>query len=168
MMLSKRNKCMKKYLNCSFAILTGMLLLLNSACSGGGSYQKSIYTDDTKISAEGDSYSFKNRVGNTDKNSLSLNISGFYGKQTVWEISAKEDSTVTLVVQDRIDSGRFKLCLIDAKKSVTTITEGSKTDTIMAAVTKGKNYITMVGSNAKGKIKISLSSGNNVSIKQLE
>ena len=152
----------------SGGILMGLALLMLAACSNAGAYQKSVYGDDGKISAQGDSYTFANRVGSTDDTGASLEFSGFSGKQTLWDIDAAKAGTITLEVEAGIKSGKFKLCLIGPDDIVSIIAEGSVTDTIAVAVDKGASRIVMVGSNAKGEIDAVLTCDDSLSIQAAE
>lgn len=88
-------------------ILYVVLLLTITGCSQIRSYQNSIYNDDVKIANQGDNYTFKDRIGSAITNNLSLTFSGFYGKQTIWGIDAKEIHRIEVDIRIRLRSGKF-------------------------------------------------------------
>jgi hypothetical protein len=133
-----------------------LLVGLVSGCSQLNSYQAGIYDDDAKIANQGDSYTFGNRLGSIKETSLHLEFSGFYGKQTVWTIEANENGIVWLDVEIALDSGKFKLCRVDADHRVDVIAEGEIDKVIQAEVTRGKNTFVIVGKNAKGEVEIGI------------
>ncbi|HAO61966.1 MAG TPA: hypothetical protein DCQ90_08720 [Erysipelotrichaceae bacterium] len=137
-------------------ILLILLIGLVSGCSQLNSYQAGIYDDDAKIANQGDSYTFANRLGSIKETSLHLEFGGFYGKQTVWTIEANEKGIVWLDVEIKLDGGRFKICLVDANREVTVIAENETDEVIQVEVPQGKNYLVLVGKNAKGNARISL------------
>lgn len=133
-------------------IITVVLLFLITGCSDVNSYQKSIFTDEAKISKQGDSYTFISRTGKMDENTLSLTFKGFYGKQTIWEVNADEDSVVDLNITTIVNGGKFKICLINSIKEVFIISEDTQKENVVLNVPKGKYHISIVGSNAKGDV----------------
>lgn len=155
---------MKKSL---FSLFLALLVLL-TGCISTDSYQRSIYSDNTKILKQGDSYTFSNRVGKADGNTLSLDFKGFYGKQTIWEISAEETCSVKLEINTKINKGKFKICLIDSDNNVSIISEGTREETIHLDILSGKNHIVIVGSNSKGKTNINITSSGDVKTDPIE
>lgn len=145
-------------------ILVSFWLLILNACSSAGAYQQSVYDDDQKISAQGDSYTFVNRIGESDETEISLTFSGFSGKQTLWEVDADEDGTISMAADITIKGGRFKLCLIDSDNHVTAIANDSTSGELSVPVVKGVSRIALVGDGAKGEIKISLSENEGITI----
>ncbi|MHC1734727.1 MAG: hypothetical protein AB9921_03555 [Erysipelotrichaceae bacterium] len=146
-------------------ILLILLIGFVSGCSQLNSYQAGIYDDDAKIANQGDSYTFGNRLGSIKETSLHLEFSGFYGKQTVWTIEANENGIVRLDVEIALDSGKFKLCRVDADHRVDVIAEGEIDKVIQAEVTRGKNTFVIVGKNAKGEIDVKIQNSDDFSIK---
>ena len=140
-----------------------LLIFLFAGCSNN-SYQNSLYNDNIKISEQGDSFSFKDRIGTTEDNSLSLTFNGFYGKQTIWAINTDEYSVIDIAVKVNVTSGKFKICLINENKEVSVISEGSIDQIISINIPKGKNYIAIVGSDANGEADVKISNIGNVSI----
>ncbi len=130
-------------------------LFIISGCTLTDPYRKSVYNDNTKIAREADSYTFGSRLGRTEGNKLNIDISQFYGKQTIWSIAAGEDCILETSVKADV-TGQFKICLVTPDKSVVIISEGANTENINVNVPKGSNSIAIVGSNAGGKVSINI------------
>ena len=148
--------------------MTVVLLVSFAGCSNSNSYQKSLYNDDDKIAKQGDSDTFTSRVENTDENTLALSFKGFYGKQTIWTITAEEDSTLDLEINAKVDNGDFKICLINSASEVFIISENATKEPFVVHVPEGKNHIAIVGSNAKGEVEIKISDNEHVSLEVIE
>lgn len=149
-------------------LLTVLIAVLGSGCSKISSYQKSIYNDAAKISANGNSYTFISRDGNNVRNNYAISFSGFSGKQTIWKLSAQEDADLLIDCNIKIDRGQFKICLISDAKEVTTLAEGSTTRKITIHLTEGTNYLALVGIGANGDIDLLLTENNQISVSLLE
>lgn len=148
-------------------IYTVLVMLFFAGCSNIDSYQNSIYNDNMKISKQGDSFSFKDRIGTIEDNSLSLTFNAFYGKQTIWQLDSKEHSSIDLDIKVKVTNGKFKICLINNNKEVTVIAEGSKDEIISINVPTGNNYIAILGRNAAGEVNATISNKVNVSINKM-
>ncbi|MEQ8201395.1 MAG: hypothetical protein ABRQ24_08265 [Syntrophomonadaceae bacterium] len=133
-----------------------LMMLAFYGCRFTAPYQLSIYNDDAKIAQPGDSYSFNQRVGRTVANQLSLQFSGFTGKRTIWSIAAGQDCVLELDLNNEITTGDFKVCLIDPGRKISIISEGSQAGLISVNVPRGDNELTIVGSEAAGKIDMTL------------
>jgi len=133
-----------------------LLVLALAGCSRIHAYQKSMYDDNAKIASQGDSYTFRDRIGSVKENILSLTFSGFYGKQSIWRVDAEEDGSVDADIKITMKSGKFKLCLIDNENKVSVITEGVGINKLSVPIKKGRNYLVIVGNNAAGEVRASL------------
>jgi len=158
---------MKKNSKNSLILIIVLIVLLFNGCADINSYQKSIYDDASKISAMGDSYSFVSRIGNFNNNNFSISFKGFSGKQTLWKLTAKEDCTSILDLKTEIESGKFKICLININKEVIPIEEGTKDEAITIDIQKGDNYITIVGNEASGKVDLAVAENEKVTVTQI-
>ena len=149
-------------------LLTVLIAVLGTGCSKINSYQKSIYYDAAKISANGDSYSFVSRNGDFINNNYAISFSGFSGKQTIWKLIAQEDTDLLIDCNIEINRGQFKICLISDAKEVTTLAEGSTTKRKTIHLTEGTNYLALVGIDANGEIDLLLADINQVSVNLIE
>lgn len=146
--------------------LSSILLTFSITGCSISEYQKSIYKDDSKIASQADSYSFRNRVGSTSSGKSSVKFGTFYGMDTLWTIEATKETSISLDIDVRVDSGDFKVVLINPDNRVIVIAEGQKSGTQELKLQMGKSRIKIVGSNAKGEAKLSIKDNNNIKIKQ--
>lgn len=137
-------------------LLSILLALVLTGCSRIHDYQNSLYGDDAKIASQGDSYTFRERLGSVKGNTLDLTFSGFYGKQSIWKIDAVEDGSIDLDIKITMKSGKFKLCLVDSKNNVSVITEGAGIKKLPVAILKGRSYLVVVGNNTSGVVNASV------------
>lgn len=150
------------------ALVLSLIFIFTTGCSNISAYQKSIYDDTGKIAATGDSYTFTSRIGKFINDKIAISFKGFSGKQTILKLSAKENSAYLIDCNTEIKSGKFKICIIDEEKEVSTIAEGNKAETLTIEIKKGVSYIAIVGSDANGKINLTLNENDNVSVHQVE
>jgi len=143
------------------------IVVLITSCSNFDSYQNSIYNDNVKISKQGDSYSFKDRLGVIEDNNISLTFNNFSGKQTIWEINAEEQSTFDFEVKIKTSKGEFKVCLISENNDVIIVAEGVFDGTIPINIQKGRSYIAIVGRSTDGEIIGVLNNVENISINKI-
>lgn len=129
-----------------------------------GSYQKSIYEDNSKIISKFDSSFYLNQVSNKIGGVLKSKFR-FTGMDTVYKLNAKEDGTISVNYNVNITSGKFKIVLISPDNEVITILEGSGEGNKEILLTNGKSRLKLVGNNAKGNIEISINTKNNIKIK---
>jgi len=141
------------------AIMVGIL-------TGCTKYQRDIYNDDSKISGEADSYTFRTRLGNTYDDKAKFKFSKFYGMETLWVVNAKAEGAITLDIKAEVNNGKFKAVLISPDKQVSTIFEGSKEEKLEVKVPKGKSRIKVVGDGAKGEVNIIIKESDNIKVKK--
>lgn len=135
-----------------FIVLSLSLFLLGVGGCNVSDYQKSIYSDNSKIAKEADSYTFNNRIGSTNKNETNIEFSAFTGMETIWIIEVKEEGSVSVNYESKIENGDFKTVLISPNGVLTNIFEQSKSGTSTLNLQKGKNRIKIVGNDAKGEV----------------
>jgi|PlaIllAssembly_1097288.scaffolds.fasta_scaffold146281_2 hypothetical protein len=145
-------------------LLAVLLVLVSTGCSGVSTYQKSIYSDDTKISNSADSYYFGDRIGGIQDNKLSLTFGSFYGKQTIWTLQAEQKSTINLDLEISVEQGQFKVCSVNPDKQVSVISEGADNRNVSFDLPEGKSFIVIVGNNANGRINMIINTDENVKI----
>lgn len=149
----------------SLLIITIISLVLISGCSRVNAYQKGIYGDFKKIVKQWDSYTYKKRVGSISNNEGNISFSKFSGMETLWNIRAGEESSITINYDFEIDKGDFKLVLINPKSGIE-ILKGSSNGEYEIELMEGKSRIKIVGREAKGKISIVLTSKGDVNIRK--
>ena len=149
-----------------------ILLLLSlsftfAGCSKVSSYQESIYSDESKIIKEADSYSYIIRTGSTKDNISTIGFKTFNGMETLWTINTEERGTLTIDYDTVIEQGKFKLVLINPNNEVQTILENEQSGTATIEMIKGKSRLKIVGLDARGEIEITLSMSNGVKAKSI-
>lgn len=149
-----------------FLVSISTIMVSLSSCSKVSAYQKSIYTDDNKIINRGDSYTNTTRIGNASNNFIDFKFSGFSGKESIWTITASEDTYIDMEVETKTDSGDFKVCLVTPQKSVSIVCEKSLSENIRLDLPIGDSILCLVGKNSKGSLKITRTDANSeISIK---
>ena len=117
--------------------------------------QKTLYDNDEAIASEADSYSFRNRTGRSEGNSTDMK---FYltGMDTIWQLSAEENCSLTVSFDITMKSGQFKVVLISPDNEVETIVEGSATGQKEISIMPGQSRIKIVGKETETELKLSL------------
>ena len=149
------------------SILILSLAFIFTGCSKVSSYQESIYSDESKIINEADSYSYLTRTGTTKDNKSTVRFKTFNGMETIWTINTEEEGTLTIEYNTVIKQGKFKLVLIDPNNDVQTIIEQPGSGTASIEMKKGKSRIKIVGLDAQGEIQAILSASKNMKVKSV-
>lgn len=134
-----------------------VLLIALSGCSAAGQDKLNIYADDAMIAAEGDSYTFTNRVGGVNEDdTLDLTYSGFTGSNSIWTVEFAESGTLTLQYQSTVKAGDFKVVLVGPEKQVMTLFEGTQAGEKTADLPAGNYTLKLVGREASGSVNLVL------------
>jgi len=137
-------------------------------CTAGQDKQK-IFDDNAAIIQDGDSYTFVNRTGSTDSDeAIALTYTGFSGLQTIWTMEVSATSEVDFEFNSTVDSGDFTVVLVTPEKAVVTLLTGTQQGTATQELTPGKYAVKLVGRNADGQLRLSLTPGLNVSLSKTE
>jgi len=112
-----------------------------------------LYDNDEQIAAEGDSYTYEDRLGTVENQSVNLEFRGFYGTETVFSYTVPEDMVVNvdINVSKTVTKGRFKVVLIDPENNITELDESLNID-----MSEGKYRIKLVGEHAFGTVDINV------------
>ena len=151
----------------SILILFLSLTFIFAGCSKVSSYQESIYSDESKIINEADSYSYLIRTGSTKDNISTVGFKTFNGMETIWTIDTEEEGTLTIEYNTVINQGKFKLVLIDSNNNVQTIVEQDGSGTASIELKKGKSRLKIVGVDAQGEIQATLIASMGMKIKSV-
>lgn len=147
--------------------LTVILLLLVAVFyySFGLNNEKGrIYNDSTALAQEGDTYSYLNRVGETDKSEINISYSKFSGSDTIWIIQAKKQTEIKFEYSSEVSNGKFKAVMISPDKEVANIFEGDEQGGCTFAGSEGKYLFKLAGDNASGEVKIRILENNDISV----
>ncbi len=131
-----------------FAVLMMSLFVLTGCVYV--SDNKMIYDNQEKIVAEGDTYTYIDRLGDVFDDSAALEVKGFYGTDTIFTFENKQELSITVI--QVVTKGRFKVVLIDPQDEITIL---NGTSTIV--LSPGKYRIKLVGENAYATIDINFS-----------
>jgi len=129
-----------------FFVIGLVSLFILSGCVYGIDSKK-IYDDQEKIVAEGDTYTYIDRIGDVLEDESSLEVKGFYGTETIYTFENVEEITITIT--QNVNKGRFKVVLINPQDEIT-ILNGTSTITM----SDGKYRIKLVGENAFATVDI--------------
>jgi len=139
-------------------ILIVVLLILNGIffqkVFSNTSYND-IYENDNRIISVADSYSYRNRVGESKNKRTELSFK-LTGMETLWAIKSDYDTNILIEYTSQIKKGKLKLVLIHPDDTIETIFNGSGENTVNVPVKKGNNRIKIVGKNATGEINFKL------------
>lgn len=134
------------------------ILIVLTACTQATSLQKSMYEDDRKLSFSSDSYTFSNRIGTIEDQTMTLQFGRFYGSDLIWTIEGEEEATVSITYSADISAGDFKVVAITEVNEVETLFEGSGDSLQETIELKGRAMaIKVVGKEAAGKVAMAMS-----------
>lgn len=140
-----------------------VILAISIGTSCNHYQKKDIFDNNSRIVREGDSYSYKDRIGEIDSSSMDLDISGFYGCDTIWYIESNGDNSISLDYNVELIKGRLKLVIISPENKI--IKSINKTGSYDINLIEGTSRVKIVGDNAKGTINTSIKYENNIVIK---
>ena len=130
------------------------------SCNDNKDYKR-LYNDNKGIAADGDTYSFFNRVGVTEDKTLELKYSKFYGSETIWIIDVEEQGDIKIDFDSSIDNGMFKAVMITPLDEVVNIfehkkEEKDKQDSSTISGKTGRYRLKIIGDNANGELKMQI------------
>ena len=143
-------------------LLTSFILLfcINSltGCTGNNGL-RSIYSDNKRLTSQGDSYSFGNRIGDTKAELTELEYSRFFGADTIFFIEVEKSGEIRIDYDSVLSKGKFKAVIISPDDEVLNVFEHEgKGDTQQGTYTlnarPGVYRLKIVGDNATGKLKL--------------
>lgn len=129
--------------------LISLLFLLMMACSNEFARQE--YNSNEKIALMNDHYAKEISVFNSTNEEISLTISKFNGRQTVWTKKLEKNEDMEIKLSFCLSKGQAKIVHIDNDNNVTTViecvpdtsTDGFITKTI--SLKNGQNRLKLVG-----------------------
>ena len=147
------------------SLMCACLLFLVSAtgCGISDKHQKA-YDSVEQIAQQGDSYSYGNRLCSEQSNDeFNLKYDGFSGTDTIWILESKEDGEITVNYDSTINNGDFKVVLAyPDTKEIENISEGTEQGNKTIKLKKGESRLKLVGKNAAGDLKISITETKNL------
>jgi hypothetical protein len=129
-----------------------------------------VYDNVEKIAQEDDKYTFWTKAifdqsdGKTGE--FHLKYSDLSGDETFWVISSKENGSITFNYESTVNSGNFKVVLVNPDKKVENILEGTNKGNETIKLTGGEYRLKVVGRNTSGDIKFLITESKNVTFKR--
>ncbi|MDI9216471.1 MULTISPECIES: hypothetical protein [Clostridium] len=118
--------------------------------------EKCIYNDNSKIVLINDNYSYLDKKGINENSNTDIYFK-FTGMDTIWQVISNHDAEIHIKYNSNIESGKFKVVLIDSDNNITNILEQSQLGDSTYSVKKGINRIKIVGSRTTGNLKMDIS-----------
>lgn len=159
---------MKSYNKLVLGILVMLAIMINAGCSSVVSHQDSIFGNDSKIIAEGDSHTYKSRLGNITDKGTEIKFNSFSGSDTIYRIISDGESDAIFNFSSISDKGDFKVVLITADDEIINIVNGTGEGSESISIEDGTSRVKLIGKKAKGEIKLKIESGENVDIKVVD
>lgn len=141
-------------------ILLITILVFITGCSFPTAYQKNVFNDNTLLSFEEDSYTYDQRVGQIERFTGTISFQGFYGSDTLWDITAVNDGELTIILSSTITNGDYKVVIVDSMNNVETLFEGENE----YVLEQGQYKIKMIGKGAAGSVAIVVNDSDNIII----
>ncbi|MBP1903539.1 hypothetical protein J2Z32_000151 [Paenibacillus turicensis] len=152
-----------------------LALFIISGCTFNSTkvVQEEVYNNDDRLVQQSNTYTYTNTAKKsiTDKK-LSVEFSTFTGVDTFWIISSDIEQELKINIDQQIKGGKFKTIIVSADNKTTEInvlSEGSQAKTTSITLKPTTEYrIKIVGSKAKGNIKMELSSEHDIHLTTFE
>lgn len=152
-----------------------LLALFVSGCTFNSTkvVQEDVYTNNDRLVQQSNTFTYTNTAKKsiTDKK-LSLEFSTFTGVDTFWIISSDTEQELKIDIDQQVNAGKFKTIVVSDDKEIheiNVLSEGSQAKTASIALKPTTEYrIKIVGSKAKGNIKMELSSEHDIHLTALE
>ncbi|EKQ53089.1 MULTISPECIES: hypothetical protein [unclassified Clostridium] len=149
-----------------------LLISFINGCNMGynrNTVYSNIYNDNEKIAqtSENHIYTTADTTKDSDRN-LSLKYSGFLGVDAIWSINSKENGEITLDYDSKVNSGDFKIVLVNPKKEIENILIGTDHGRKTLKLSNGEYVLKLVGNNANGNVKLTISQSKNAEIALME
>ncbi|WP_026477187.1 hypothetical protein [Alkaliphilus transvaalensis] len=139
------------------------LAIFNFPAPFDNSKQRAIYDDNSKIVEAFDSYSFQRRLGGNTEEETNITFN-FSGMETLWDITASQESTIQILFDAKISKGRFKVVLISPDMEVINILENTQNGAMELKLSEGASRIKIVGDNTRGDLHLSFANYEDVII----
>lgn len=146
-----------------------ILVVINiTACNSVVKYQNSIFHDKSKIVREGDSYTYKSKIGNGRGDEYDIKFTSFSGMETIYMIESDGENDVIVAFEAIVKDGEFKVVLITPDDEIINIVNGTDEGNKTIKIKEGVNRIKLVGKKAKGDISIKIHAEDGVKIKKID
>lgn len=135
--------------------------------------QEDVYTNNDRLMQQSDMFSYSNSSKNSrSEKELSLEFIRFSGVNTLWVVSSDTEQELKIDIDQQISDGKFKTIVVshdNENNKINVMSEGSQAKTASITLKPSTEYrIKIVGSKAKGNIKMELSSEHDIHFTSLE
>ncbi|MGF7056907.1 hypothetical protein [Brassicibacter mesophilus] len=127
--------------------------IITLLCTGCGiNYMSSLYSNDSKISSDTNSFNLDNEEQSIDGQEYIGKLE-FEGMDTIWRYNAENDMDIKLSYLLSVNKGKAKLVLINSAGELETLVENKDNiiqndmETITVPLKKGENRIKIVALN---------------------
>lgn len=155
---------MKKPFVITLTVILLLLVVVFYYSFGIKSEKGRIYNDNPALAQDGDTYTYLNRVGETDNGKIDISYSKFSGSDTIWIIQAKKQTEIKFEYTSEVSKGKFKAVLITPSKEVINMFEGDGQGGCTFAGPEGKYLFKLAGDNASGKVDINILENNDIRV----
>ncbi|WP_291651286.1 hypothetical protein [Clostridium sp.] len=115
-----------------------------------------IYNDNSKIVSINDNHSYLEKKGINENSSTDITFK-FTGMDTIWQVMSGNDTEITIKYSSNIESGKFKVVLIDPNNNIINILEQTQLGEGKYTIKKGTSRIKIVGSETTGNLEMDIS-----------
>lgn len=129
--------------------------------------QEDVYTNNDRLVQQSDTFSYTNSAKKSrSEKELSLEFNTFTGVNTLWMVSSDTEQELKIDIDQQINDGKFKTIVVSDDKEtreINVLNEGSQAKSASISIEPNTEYyIKIVGSQAKGNIKMELSSEHDI------
>lgn len=138
-------------------IVSGIVITINRFLDKFYFYnnEKCIYNDNSKIVSINDNYSYLEKRGINENSNTDITFK-FTGMDTIWQVISNNDTEINIKYSSNIESGKFKVVLIDPYNNVINILEQTELGEGTYDIKKGTSRIKIVGSVTTGNLEMDL------------
>lgn len=155
---------MKNYYKLIIPLLALFITTSIAGCKSISRYQESIFNDEKKIVKEGDSHTYKTRLGSIKNNETDIKFTSFTGSETIYKFKADEENNITFNFNSTINNGDFKVVLITPEDEIINIIYGQEEGSETILLKKGISRMKLVGNKANGEINIYIDAEKEIKI----
>lgn len=129
-------------------------------------YQKTVFSDISKIVSEADSFSFVKREGVTTDTHIAISYVTFSGMETIWKIEAQDEGILALEFTSIVNRGEFKVVLISPENEVVNILQQNEAGFKSVPLKIGFSRLKIVGLESSGELTLTISGGEKIKIEK--
>lgn len=86
-----------------------IVFIIVTGCNYINNTQNKIYNNDNTQLQQGDSYTFKDKLGEIEDEKVNINFTDFTGLYSIWDVTTSLEQTLSLSIKGNIKRGDFKI-----------------------------------------------------------